>query len=656
MTKSAEFAEFFLHSPAQSASNYVQWAEWLQDQPKIDYGCVLDKYVIPLHPGDLMAIVARPGHGKCLGRGTKVLMFDGSLKSVEDIVFGDCLMGPDSTPRRVLGTSQGIGPIYRITQNRGAVSYRVNGKHILSLKRSKNEGPHSHGDILNISVDECLQKGPGFFSRYKGYKVAVEFPEKELPIEPYFLGIWLGDGASKNVKVTTTDPEVIEYLHQYADRLLLQVSQHEDDFSITRGHRGKDVSKGNLQAKLSSLELLGSKYIPNHYLINSEANRLELLAGLVDSDGHYREKDGCFDIVQKNRGLALQIKFLADTLGFRTCMDVKQATIKSIGYTCTVYRLRMYGDLDKVPCRIERKKATTRKAIVNHRHTGIKITPDGIDEFFGFELSGDGLFLLEDMTVTHNSSFMSYLAKRTATKIVERGEQNKCVIYVSWEQSVEEIEAFFQSGQTYNSTDLAWGRVPLDLVRERTIKRVHLPVWMIGYSIKDADKKKPLMTIEAVYESIRAMRYEYNYEPVMICLDYLQIVPIPGSRERTQQVTEATIQAKHLAMEIGVPIVAGVQASRETDRRGSQIPTMADAQWSSAIEQTADKQLALFRPSKIMDNGESIDIGGRSYMVDEYLLIIKLLKQRFDVGYGVWAVHFEPETLTVGDYKITDLA
>lgn len=252
------------------------------------------------------------------------------------------------------------------------------------------------------------------------------------------------------------------------------------------------------------------------------------------------------------------------------------------------------------------------------------------------------------------SSFLSYLAKRTASKIVDRGESNKCVIYVSWEQSVEEIEAFFQSGQAYNSTDLAWGRVPLDLVRERTIKRVHLPVWMVGYSIKDADKKKPPMTIEAVYESIRAMRYEYNYEPVMICLDYLQIIPVPGSKERSQQVTEATIQAKHLAMEIGVPIVAGVQASREADRRGIQIPSMADAQWSSAIEQTADKQLALFRPSKVMENGDPIEVGGHEYKVDEYLLILKLLKQRFDIGYGAWPVHFEPQTLTITDYRVTE--
>lgn len=253
------------------------------------------------------------------------------------------------------------------------------------------------------------------------------------------------------------------------------------------------------------------------------------------------------------------------------------------------------------------------------------------------------------------SSYMAYMARRTAAKINERNERKKCVIYVSWEQSVEEIEAFFQSGNHYTSTDLAWGRVSLDTVKERSIKRVNLPIWMIGYSIKDADKPKPPMTIDIVYEAIRAMRREHGYEPVLVCLDYLQIVPVSGKESRNEQVTEATIQAKHLAMDIGAPIIAGVQASRETDRRGVQIPTMADAQWSSAIEQTADKQLALFRPVKVLDAGENITIGSHEMEVTDSLLVFKLLKQRFDSGAGIWPVHFKPQTLEMFDYEFTKM-
>lgn len=249
------------------------------------------------------------------------------------------------------------------------------------------------------------------------------------------------------------------------------------------------------------------------------------------------------------------------------------------------------------------------------------------------------------------SSFMAYMAKRVAKKLALNDIEDQCVVYVSWEQPVEELEAFFQSGDQYSSTDLAWGRASLDTVKSNAIDRINLPIWMMGYSIKDAKKKKPPMTIEIVYDAIRKMHYEYGIQPALICFDYLQIIPVSKSDSRVSQVTEATIQAKHFAMEIGVPIIGGVQASRETDRRAVQIPTLADAQWSSAIEQTADKQISLFRPIRVFDEGEWIPVGSKekTYYVDDFLMLIKLLKQRFDSGSGIWPVRFEPHTLNMYD-------
>jgi len=249
------------------------------------------------------------------------------------------------------------------------------------------------------------------------------------------------------------------------------------------------------------------------------------------------------------------------------------------------------------------------------------------------------------------SSFMAYMAKRVAQKISASESDDKCVVYVSWEQPVEELEAFFQSVDSYSSTDLAWGKVSLDTVKRNAIQRINLPIWMMGYSIKDAKKKKPPMTIDMVYESIRKMHYDYGFQPALICFDYLQIIPVKNADSRVEQVTEATIAAKHFAMEIGAPIIGGVQASRETDKRAMQIPTLADAQWSSAIEQTADKQLSLFRPIRAFEEGEFIPIGSKEkmYLVNDYLMVIKLLKQRFDSGSGIWPVHFEPHTLNMHD-------
>lgn len=251
------------------------------------------------------------------------------------------------------------------------------------------------------------------------------------------------------------------------------------------------------------------------------------------------------------------------------------------------------------------------------------------------------------------SSFMAYMAKREANAIIQRGTQDKeCVIYVSWEQTVEEIEAFFESGGEYTSSDLAWGRVPLDVIKQKAINRVHLPIWTIGESLRHAGAKRPQMTVEHVYGAIEVMAMERGLKPTLICLDYLQIIPVHNHRERRDQVGEATIQAKQLGKRIGCPIMAGVQAGRQVDEYKNPIPTMADAQHSSAIEQTADKQLAVWRPVRTFDPTEkpTIKIAGADYANDDDLFVIRRLKERFESGFGTWAVRFKPQTLEMHDY------
>jgi hypothetical protein len=227
------------------------------------------------------------------------------------------------------------------------------------------------------------------------------------------------------------------------------------------------------------------------------------------------------------------------------------------------------------------------------------------------------------------------------------------VIYVSWEQTAEEIEAFFQSGGDYSSSDLAWGRVSLDTVRRKAIKRVHLPVWIVGESNRHAGVKRPEMTVDYVYTAIEALVSDHGLRPALMCLDYLQKIPIENQRERNQQVTEAANRTKQLAMRVGCPVLVGVQAGRGVDDYKNPIPTMADAQWSSAIEQNADKQLAVWRPIRTFDPADrpTVKIAGVEYSNDEDLFVIRLLKQRFDAGFGTWAVRFRPQTLEMFDYE-----
>lgn len=354
-----------------------------------------------LWPGTLSLICARPNFGKCLGKGTRIIMANGTMKTVEDIQVGDQLMGPDSAPRTVLSLARGREMMYWVHQNRG-MSYRVNESHILSLKRSKQEGSHQKGEILDISVREILQQRPAsFLNRWKGYKVGIEMPEQRLlHIDPYFLGLWLGDGKSTDSRIYNTDREVVDYLYSYA------------------AERGNTVSVGDTSRACPSYALIGgahpmitalraegvigNKRIPDAYLRTTRANRLRLLAGLIDSDGHF---NGSYEIVTKHEALARDIKWLCDSLGLQTRITTKVAKSQR-GTKSLVYRVFFNGHLEDLPVSIERKLPALRSYRKEVGVTGIRIEPDCMDDYYGFVIDGDHRFLLEDFTVTHNTAIL----------------------------------------------------------------------------------------------------------------------------------------------------------------------------------------------------------------------------------------------------------
>ena len=538
--------------------------------------------------GDLVIIAARPAMGKCLGKGTKVVMYDGTLKNVEDVKKGELLMGDDSTPRRVLSITKGREMMYWIRQNRG-IDYRVNESHILSLKRSRNEGKHKHGDVLNISVKEYLQKSNKFKSNYKGYKVAVEFSEQPLEIEPYFLGIWLGDGRASDVRVASEDKEVVEYLQDYAFRLDRKLHRYAVDgkctmYGITAAN--KDAIANSLQSKLRALNLINNKHIPHKFIANSKQNRLELLAGLIDSDGYYDREHNVFEIVQKNYKLAKDIEYLANTLGFRVSFRAKKATIKDIGYESEVYRVRIVGNLDSIPTKIECKKARKLLAKRDFRHTDIKVEQDRVDDYYGFTLDGNNLFLLEDMTVTHNTA----LVLNMALKAVER---NEGVAFFSLEMPAEQLMLRMLSAKT---------SIPLQALRVGNLKDDE---WTrLSSAIDDMSRRKLFVddggyaTIHHVRSKLRKLKSQHP-EISLAIIDYLQLMSGDSKggsfSGRQQEISEISRGLKQLARELEIPIIALSQLNRSLESRENKRPMLSDLRESGAIEQDADIILFVYR-------------------------------------------------------------
>ncbi len=537
--------------------------------------------------GDLVIIAARPAMGKCLGKGTKVLMYDGTLKAVEDVKVGDQLMGDDSTPRNVLSLARGREEMYWVRQNRG-IDYRVNKSHILSLKRSRNENGYRHGDILNIAVSDYLTKTEKFKSNYKGYKVAVDFPESKVDIEPYFLGLWLGDGTSDNVAIATQDAEIVDYLNEYARRLDMQVTAQTAEgkcpmYAITSGKRGGDqrIDK-SLQAVLHRADLLGNKHIPHEYLRNSREVRLKLLAGLIDSDGYYDDEFHVFEITQKNESLASQIKLLADTLGFRTSLKKKKVSIKNIGYEGEAFRVRIVGPLDMVPTRVARKRARPRKAKREVRHTGITVEFDKVDDYYGFEIDGNHLFLLEDMTVTHNTSF----ALNMVQNLLKKG---KGVAFFSLEMPAEQLMLRLLSIET---------SIPLQKLRvgdmnDEEWSRLNNAVERMQSSKLFVDDQGSV-NINQLRSRLRKLKSKHP-DIEMAVIDYLQIMSGTGTKDRHLEVSEMSRGLKMLARELEMPIVALSQLNRGLESRNDKRPMLSDIRESGSIEQDADIILFVYR-------------------------------------------------------------
>ncbi|MBL1242970.1 MAG: replicative DNA helicase [Sulfurimonas sp.] len=547
----------------------------------------LNKMTTGFGKGDLVIIAARPAMGKCLGLGTKVVMYDGTLKNVEDVKVGDQLMGDDSTPRNVLSLARGREKMFWVRQNKG-IDYRVNESHILSLKRSRNEGKHKHGDILNIDVKEYNTKSKRFHSNYKGYKVSIDFKKQKLAIDPYFLGLWLGDGASSNVSIASIDGEIIEYLSQYAQKLDLQLSeQHPKDkcpvYSITSGKRGVSNKKDkSLQKKLREIGVLNNKHIPHSYIQNSEKNRLQLLAGLIDSDGYYDDRFHVFEIVQKNEVLTRQIKYLADSLGFRVSFKTKKARIKKINYECDVYRIRIVGNLDKIPTKVARKQARLLLSKREHTHTGIKVEYDKVDDYYGFTIDGNHLFLLEDMTVTHNTSFIL----NTVNSLIMNG---KGVAFFSLEMPAEQLMLRLLSIQT---------SIPLQKLR---VGDMNDNQWSSLNGAVDRMNSAKLyvddqgsLNINQLRSKLRKLKNQHPEIEIAV-IDYLQIMQGIGKQDRHIQVSEISRGLKMLARELEMPIVALSQLNRGVESRNDKRPMLSDIRESGSIEQDADIILFVYR-------------------------------------------------------------
>lgn len=477
----------------------------------------LDRLTSGLQPSDLIILAARPGMGKCLGKGTEVLLYDGRLKKVENIVVGDLLMGDDSKPRRVLSLARGRERMYWIRQQHG-IDYRVNESHILSLKK---RNAASWGKTYDIELRELLKLKDA--NHYQGYKVAIDFPHQELPVPAYFIGFSLGRNKA------------------FAERLKKQKAfqNMEDTYR----------SIANTSPQLVATE---SFTIPDIYLSNTQTHRLELLAGLVDACGQV-EANG-YSLSFEEESLAGQAKFLCDTLGYRT-------KLKATGRK---FVLKIVGDFDDLPLRLLPKIGNL---VPKWQRTDIQIEYDKVDDYYGFEIDGNRRFLLSDMTVTHNTSFVLSVAKNAALDF------GKGVALFSLEMSslqlaqrIISIEAEIEGSKMRNGQleDYEWQQL------HSAIERIsEVPIY-----IDDT----PGINVFELRAKCRRLKMQHDIQ--MVIIDYLQLMSGGGDSSkgnREQEISAISRALKGLAKELQVPVIALSQLSRAVEMRGgTKRPQLSD--------------------------------------------------------------------------------
>lgn len=254
------------------------------------------------------------------------------------------------------------------------------------------------------------------------------------------------------------------------------------------------------------------------------------------------------------------------------------------------------------------------------------------------------------------SSLLAALAIQEAKRIVEREqEKHEAVVFVTWENSVEELANLLLSGKGHSTTDTVRGLVPIEQVEKESLSLLRKPIFIIGRGVGRLDAHKTRMTPDVVFEAIESMWDYWEIKPTLLLFDFLQLIPSKTHKDRLEQVTEAPIRIKELALTIGAPAVAAVQAARRVDTYKVKIPKPGDAQWSSAIEQISDRMLGLWRPI-LTEDVETITTGnGKVIPITENLLLVRKLKERFNTGTANMILYFDPALLWLCEMEILNL-
>nr|WP_207949680.1 terminase TerL endonuclease subunit [Mycobacterium eburneum] len=346
-------------------------------------------------------------NGKALDVATPLLTGDGWRK-MGDLRVGDTVHAPDGTLTPVVAVS----PVWTDTDCY-AVRFADGAEIVASAEHlwTVNDRPSSRRrkvarTLSTAELAETLTCGARGDRRYTvDVPDALARPDASLPIDPYTLGAWLGDGSSQGACVTSADPEIIDAVVAAGYPL-----------GRYRASKGRAVTQSflGLSAALRETGVWANKHVPDGYLVASERQRMALLRGLMDTDGSVIVGPNTprVEFCNTNRKLADAVLMLARSLGWKATLKESRATLN--GRDCGPrYRVCWTAHRDRSPFRLERKTrllgaAPERKTrALTNAVVSVERVPT-VDTVCIQVAHPSGMFLAgESLTPTHNSQLLA---------------------------------------------------------------------------------------------------------------------------------------------------------------------------------------------------------------------------------------------------------
>ncbi|MFN4005303.1 MAG: replicative DNA helicase [Hylemonella sp.] len=558
----------------------------------------LDRMTAGLQPGDLIVLAARPSMGKAQPLDARVRTLTG-WKRIGDLQVGDALASVDGKPSIVTGVyPQGQRQVWRLSFSDGR-SAEACAEHLWKVHCRHWSAPR----VLSTADLQVLLEKARYRNRVWVEPHTGDFGHHDpLPVDPWVLGALLGDGGltgEGTVRFSSVSDELLARLQSRLGDGMEVVAAGGCDYRLVQRHRGKvsgvqGVTANPLRVALQALGLSGlgsdEKFIPDLYLQAHRQARLDLLRGLLDTDG-WVEKWGSIRFSTASRRLAEGVCALVRSLGGWCSVTVKQPHFTNVAgqrvaglpaYVCHIAHPQpqtLFLLSDKVN-RLPRARLRHKRLCIT------AIAPSRVAECRCISVSHPSrLYITDEDVVTHNTAFAINIAEHVALHeglpvAVFSMEMGAAQLAVRIVGSIGRID---QSRlRTGKLTDEEWPRLTEAIEKLRNIS-LHID-------------ETPGLTVSELRANARRLARQCG-KLGLIVVDYLQLMSGSSSdnENRATELGEISRGLKMLAKELGCPVIALSQLNRSVEQRPDKRPMMSDLRESGAIEQDADIIMFIYR-------------------------------------------------------------